>query len=374
MGHRSRLVGILLFLFAAQFAACEGPGSFIAGTSSHNTQSHRFVLRGVKISPQNPYGLEAPPPIVDHRALTARAGDGELPGLFSRSTPTPSPSPSPTATATPCPTPPGSWTCFTVAPGQQVTEDWSCGNCTSVNGTLTWAVTTTLPGGFTATWNPNTSCWDVYPACYAPLTLAVALAVAPQGPDDIGVDFTAQNGVVGGPGGEVITVAYSTAQKIWMAAFNYFGTDTSQIAGTDNGIVACVAALQQILQNAGLSTVGGGTYSVDNFVTALRQGWTNTTGPANGSTGQFGSTSYGVSQADAVQGDFVVQGDGDPTNGQNHVGICENTGCTMILSNASYDTTGLQCTAPCFGWEASPTDFANSWSPVESNGYYHLIP
>jgi hypothetical protein len=169
---------------------------------------------------------------------------------------------------------------------------------------------------------------------------------------------------------EIITVAYTKAQATWVSAFNYSGTNTSMIAGTNNGINACVAALQQILKNAGLPSIGNGTYNVDVFVNALRAGWTTTTGPANGSVGQSGPVASGTSHP--VQGDIVVEGDGNAVQGQEHVGICENDGGSTIISNASYNYQGLQCAAACFGWEATPTEFQNGFYPVLPIGYYHL--
>jgi len=162
-----------------------------------------------------------------------------------------------------------------------------------------------------------------------------------------------------------------------IAGSGAFQTNTSLIPGTDSGINACVAALQQILQNAGLPTLGNGTVGVERFVDALRTGWASQPyGTAtNGSPGQRGSIAIGVTQSQAVQGDIVVQGDGYLGNdGENHVGICENNGCTMILSNASRSDPSVSCVAPCFGWEATSADYQNAFNPVNPSGYYHLAP
>lgn len=40
-----------------------------------------------------------------------------------------------------------------------------------------------------------------------------------------------------------------------------------------------------------------------------------------------------------LQGDVVVQDGYDPINGQNHIGLCDNNGCSLAISNASHSGT-----------------------------------
>jgi hypothetical protein len=99
--------------------------------------------------------------------------------------------------------------------------------------------------------------------------------------------------------------------NIASAATAYMGTNTS--AGPDGGNLACAWAVNNVLKSAGIAPVDGN--SVDEMETALENG-------------------RGVeveNQSNARAGDLVIQNN----DVMSHVGICQNDGCTRVLSNSS---------------------------------------
>jgi len=112
----------------------------------------------------------------------------------------------------------------------------------------------------------------------------------------------------------------SYPDKIYNAALSYYKTNTRGLMGAIK-FNECVAAVQQVLINAGLSVVGNGTLVVHDFkVAAESQGYSETTTP--------------------VKGDIVDLSD-------DHLGICITDGCSQMLSNASTPGT--------FSWEDTPS-------------------
>jgi hypothetical protein len=97
-------------------------------------------------------------------------------------------------------------------------------------------------------------------------------------------------------------------QRLRQAAARSYGMDSS--AGPRGGREACVWAVNRVLENAGLQP-----FSTDHVPTAQKQM-------------QAGrGTRINLSQAKA--GDIIL------AKGYEHIGICQNDGCTHTLSNSS---------------------------------------
>ncbi|HVY72827.1 MAG TPA: pilin [Candidatus Paceibacterota bacterium] len=95
---------------------------------------------------------------------------------------------------------------------------------------------------------------------------------------------------------------------ISQATSRYIGTVTT--AGPGGGNLACAWAVNNILGSAGISSIDGD--SVPDMETVLKSG-----------RGQP------VDQSQGQPGDIVIQGN------QWHVGICQDVGCTRVISNSS---------------------------------------
>lgn len=158
--------------------------------------------------------------------------------------------------------------------------------------------------------------------------------MAPQGPDSVGSNFQDQRGVLGKPGTDLVTIAYTNSQKIWIAAYNSRCQPGSGVLGD-----GCALTVNKVLQTALGHTIPDPTASND---TCGGKAWNPVTSHQCSTAWvpdvvqallaqNFG---YEVSQSNAVQGDIAVQYGTDPINGMNHIGICENNGCTVVLSNA----------------------------------------
>lgn len=94
------------------------------------------------------------------------------------------------------------------------------------------------------------------------------------------------------------------------AALAYRGISTSE--GPGKGTVACVWAVNNVLRNAGLQP-----FTTDNVRTMESQ--------LRGGRGTL------VNTAQSMPGDIVVVTSGERA----HTGICINTGCSQVISNAS---------------------------------------
>ena len=114
--------------------------------------------------------------------------------------------------------------------------------------------------------------------------------------------------------------------NISQAADAYIGQSTA--AGPGGGNVACAWAVNNVLQAAGVAPVDG------NSVAAMENVLRNGRGDL-------------VNQSSAMPGDVVIQA------GDSHVGICQNVGCTQVISNSSSKAS--------FSWVSGP-DFSPSYS------------
>jgi hypothetical protein len=108
------------------------------------------------------------------------------------------------------------------------------------------------------------------------------------------------------------TAASVSTAGIAAAAASYTGASTS--AGPDGGNLACAWAVNNVLQSDGITPIDGN--SVPAMETALENG-----------RGTL------VDQSQAQAGDIVIEGN------DGHVGICQNTGCTSVISNSSSNAT-----------------------------------
>ncbi|MGC9602823.1 MAG: pilin [Minisyncoccia bacterium] len=108
------------------------------------------------------------------------------------------------------------------------------------------------------------------------------------------------------------TASSISTAGIAAAAASYTGASTS--AGPDGGNLACAWAVNNVLQSDGIAPIDGN--SVPAMEAALQAG-----------QGML------VSQSDAQAGDIVIEGN------DGHVGICQNNGCTSVISNSSSNAT-----------------------------------
>lgn len=114
-------------------------------------------------------------------------------------------------------------------------------------------------------------------------------------------------------------------------------------AATADGKLGCAWQVNEVIKAAVGHTVGALTNSVPSFVKACN-------------AGLQGCNQIPPEAAGA--GDIAVQDGNDPNNGQNHMGVCLNAGCSSVLSNNSSGThKGQMC------WQSGPT-----FSPTYSNG------
>jgi hypothetical protein len=113
------------------------------------------------------------------------------------------------------------------------------------------------------------------------------------------------------------------------------GMDTS--AGPDGGNLACAWSVNKVLKQSIGRTIGSNPDYVPSVEAALQSG-----------------AGVRIGAAQAVAGDIVIAG----TAG--HIGICQNTGCTSVLSNSSSRAK--------FAWE-SDTNFGGYYGGQSSRIY-----
>jgi len=149
----------------------------------------------------------------------------------------------------------------------------------------------------------------------------------------------AQTAPVGSSGGIAVVggvpAAGTVQAKISSAANSYQGVSTA--AGPSGGSKACAWAVNNNLTNAGVPTLDGD--SVPGMEVSLK-----------------GGRGTQINQSSAGPGDIVIEAGGG------HVGICQNVGCTQVISNSSSKAS--------FSWVSGP-DFAPSYSNGPGR-FYHL--
>lgn len=120
------------------------------------------------------------------------------------------------------------------------------------------------------------------------------------------------------------------------AANAAFGTMSTASHSPGGGTLACAWAVNKILNNAGIGSVNGDS------VVSMK-------GVLDGGRGTA------ITQGAAVAGDLVLitGAQTQSSTNANHVGICMNTGCTIVYSNSSSKQK--------FSWRSGPT-FAPSYT------------
>lgn len=124
-------------------------------------------------------------------------------------------------------------------------------------------------------------------------------------------------------------------QRIYQAAIDSYGMDSSQSGLPGGGNVACAWAVNKVLNQAGIPTVGDNPNLVFSVRDSLEAG-----------RGQEISD-----RSVAKAGDLALA---LGTGNKQHIGVCMNDGCTQVLSNSSSKQS--------FRWK-SDTDFG---------GYYEV--
>lgn len=130
--------------------------------------------------------------------------------------------------------------------------------------------------------------------------------------DQIAIIGQTQRGYLGSAEDTIILQPGSgqRTDSIQAAAALFEGTSSYNAPGTNNGDLACVWAVNQVLQIAGIPPVDH--LSVPEMERELK-----------------GGRGAAVDAAFAQPGDIVIRGD------TGHVGICKTSGCTQIISNSS---------------------------------------
>lgn len=116
-------------------------------------------------------------------------------------------------------------------------------------------------------------------------------------------------------GGGVISKSGPIQQRIAQASRQSYGMDSSRSGLPGGGNVACAWAVNKVLNRAGIRTIGSNPNLVVSVQSALEAG-----------RGQR------INRAQARAGDLALAlGRGS----KQHIGICQNDGCTQVLSNSS---------------------------------------
>ncbi len=115
----------------------------------------------------------------------------------------------------------------------------------------------------------------------------------------------------------------NTPEKIFQTALSrdLLGRSSLYEPNTSNGKLACARMVNMVLDRALGYQVGQNTLYVPSIVADLDQG-----------------RGRRIDQQQAVRGDIAIANGTDYTNGQWHIGICMNDGCSLILSNSPFQS------------------------------------
>jgi hypothetical protein len=132
-----------------------------------------------------------------------------------------------------------------------------------------------------------------------------------------------------GPRGDVLRPgsAASLAQAAQMA----FDQRMSTQGGPDGGNLACVWAVNRMMEAANMQPFG-----TDNVFVAERE--------IQQGRGQ------GISQTEGRAGDIVIVSDGPKA----HIGVCANAGCTQVINNSSSRAAVTNSSPPSMGYSTQP--------------------
>ncbi len=151
----------------------------------------------------------------------------------------------------------------------------------------------------------------------------------------------------------------SIQARIYKAAENFFGQETCGLHGAPPRD-QCMAAVNQVLLNAGLQPLGPGANGSNYVPTAILNGL---------KSGRL----IAIAQKDAGPGDLVVRHSPGDTytsvSGNEHIGVCETKECTQDISNSSSAHTGdPTCPTGVFRWR-SPSTMDNYDGSPYLHGY-----
>jgi len=154
-----------------------------------------------------------------------------------------------------------------------------------------------------------------------PITLSVTSASPPVAPPPVPTPTPPVPPATPPPGG--MTLGQLIAQQAQTDFTNQMSSYNAP--GTLNGYLACAWAVNQIPQQVGLAQLGTNPLNVASVEAALQAG-----------RGTL------VSQANTLPGDIDIQ------NQDDHIGICMNSGCTLVYSNSSSGHAFIWPSAPWF--------------------------
>jgi hypothetical protein len=115
----------------------------------------------------------------------------------------------------------------------------------------------------------------------------------------------------------------SNPEKIFQTALSrdLLGRSSLYEPNTSNGKLACARMVNMVLDRALGYQIGQNTLYVPSIVADLDKG-----------------QGKRIDQKQAVRGDIAIANGTDYTNGQWHIGICMNYGCSLILSNSPFQS------------------------------------
>lgn len=148
----------------------------------------------------------------------------------------------------------------------------------------------------------------------------------------------AANGMPGGASPSTVNCiprpSGNEAAAIFAAAEAFYNANTCGLHGAP-GNEACMAAVNQVIMNAGYPPIGPGPYGTNYIPTAVVSG-----------------RMQQIPQAMTVPGDLVVTHSRDEVDW--HIGVCETYGCTSVLSNASSVCRFVWRSGPSMDYPGSP--------------------
>ncbi len=115
----------------------------------------------------------------------------------------------------------------------------------------------------------------------------------------------------------------STSEKIFQTALSrdLLGRSSLYEPNTSNGKLACARMVNMVLERALGYQVGQNTLYVPSIVADLDKG-----------------QGKRIDQNQSVRGDIAISNGTDYNNGQWHIGICMNDGCSLVLSNSPFQS------------------------------------
>lgn len=159
------------------------------------------------------------------------------------------------------------------------------------------------------------------------------------------------------------SVSGGLQDAIYRAAMAFVGTSTCNLHGAP-GAEACMASINQILQNAGIAPIGPQPNGTNFIPDAILH---------------YGNRLVEISQSQTVPGDLMVRHSPGDTYTSNrpgdteHIAVCQVRGCTNVVSNSS--SAGPPSCPGVFGW-FSGYEMCYSGSPYchGTSQFYRVLP